>query len=398
MGLNETHSSDRVHIGFFGKRNAGKSSVVNALTGQKLSVVSEVLGTTTDPVYKAMELLPMGPVMIIDTPGIDDVGELGAMRVEKTRQVLNKTDVAVLVVDSAVGLSKEDNELISEFEKRKIRHITVFNKIDTASEKETGNAFFVSAKTGKNINELKEKIASLSKKDKEEKRIVGDLIEKGDFVLMVIPIDEAAPKGRIILPQQQTLRDILDSKAYATAVGVEGIKTAVERIKPSLVICDSQVFDITNREVPDNIRLTSFSILMARYKGNLKNAVSGASYIDKLSDGDTVLISEGCTHHRQCNDIGSVKIPKLVRKYTEKNINFEFTSGGDFPKNFEKYKMIIHCGGCMLNENEMQYRYRTAKENNIPITNYGIAIAYMNGIIKRSISVFPELGELINNI
>lgn len=398
MGLNETHSSDRVHIGFFGKRNAGKSSVVNALTGQKLSVVSEVLGTTTDPVYKAMELLPMGPVMIIDTPGIDDVGELGAMRVEKTRQVLNKTDVAVLVVDSAVGLSKEDNELISEFEKRKISYITVFNKIDTASEKETGDAIFVSAKTGKNINELKEKIASLSKKDKEDKRIVGDLIEKGDFVLMVIPIDEAAPKGRIILPQQQTLRDILDSKAYATAVGVEGIKTAVERIKPSLVICDSQVFDITNREVPDDIRLTSFSILMARYKGNLKNAVSGASHIDKLSDGDTVLISEGCTHHRQCNDIGSVKIPKLVRKYTGKNINFEFTSGGDFPKSFEKYKMIIHCGGCMLNENEMQYRYRTAKENNIPITNYGITIAYMNGIIKRSISVFPELGELINNI
>lgn len=394
MGLNETHSSDRIHIGFFGKRNAGKSSVVNAVTGQNLSVVSDVLGTTTDPVYKAMELLPMGPVMIIDTPGIDDVGELGEMRVEKTKQVLNKIDVAVLVVDSALGLSKEDNELIKEFIERKISYIVVYNKSDLKTITTTDNEILVSAKTGENINELKEKIAGLSKKDTKEKRIVGDLINKGDFVLLITPIDEAAPKGRIILPQQQTLRDILDSDAHAVVVKETGIKDAIDKFSPSLVICDSQVFDIANKEVPDNIRLTSFSILMARYKGNLLNAVKGARELENLCDGDNVLISEGCTHHRQCNDIGTVKIPRLVEKYTKKQINFEFTSGGDYPKDLSKYKLIIHCGGCMLNENEMQYRYKTAREKNIPITNYGMAIAYMNGIIKRSVSIFDELKEM----
>ena len=394
MGLNETHSSDRIHIGFFGKRNAGKSSVVNAVTEQNLSVVSEVLGTTTDPVYKAMELLPMGPVMIIDTPGIDDVGELGEMRVEKTKQVLNKIDVAVLVVDSSLGLSKEDNELIKEFLERKISYIVVYNKSDLKTITTTDNEILVSAKTGENINELKEKIAGLSKKDTKEKRIVGDLINRGDFVLLITPIDEAAPKGRIILPQQQTLRDILDSDAHAIVVKETGIKDAINKFSPSLVICDSQVFDIANKEVPNNIRLTSFSILMARYKGNLINAVKSAKELENLCDGDNVLISEGCTHHRQCNDIGTVKIPKLIEKYTKKQINFEFTSGGDFPKDLSKYKLIIHCGGCMLNENEMQYRYKTAKEKNIPITNYGMAIAYMNGIIKRSVSVFDELKEM----
>lgn len=394
MGLNETHSSDRVHIGFFGKRNAGKSSVVNAVTGQNLSIVSKVLGTTTDPVYKAMELLPMGPVMIIDTPGIDDVGELGEMRVEKTKQVLNKIDVAVLVVDSSLGLSTEDKELIKEFSERKISYIVVYNKSDLKTLTTNDNEILVSAKTGENINELKEKIATLSKKDTKEKRIVGDLIKKGDFVLLITPIDEAAPKGRIILPQQQTLRDILDSDAYALVVKETGIKDAIDKFSPSLVICDSQVFDIANKEVPDNIRLTSFSILMARYKGNLINAVKSAKELENLCDGDYVLISEGCTHHRQCNDIGTVKIPKLVEKYTKKQINFEFTSGGDFPKDLSKYKLIIHCGGCMLNENEMQYRYKTANEKNIPITNYGMAIAYMNGIIKRSVSVFDELKEM----
>ena len=394
MGLNETHSSDRVHIGFFGRRNAGKSSIVNAVTGQNLSVVSDVLGTTTDPVYKAMELLPMGPVMIIDTPGIDDVGELGKLRIEKTEQVLNKIDVAVLVVDASIGISKEDEELISEFKNRKIKYIVAFNKSDIKTSKTSENEILVSARTGENINELKEKIAGLSKKDTNEKRIVGDLIKKGDFVLLITPIDEAAPKGRLILPQQQTIRDILDSDAYAIVVKENGIKDAVKKFKPSLVVCDSQVFDIADREVPQDVRLTSFSILMARYKGNLLNAVWGAAELDKLCDNDSVLISEGCTHHRQCNDIGTVKLPNLIKKYTKKEINFEFTSGGDFPKDLSKYKMIVHCGGCMLNENEMQYRYKTANENNIPITNYGMAIAYMNGIIKRSVSVFSELKEM----
>lgn len=390
MGLNETHSSTRVHIGFFGKRNAGKSSVVNAVTGQELSVVSDVLGTTTDPVYKAMELLPLGPVMIIDTPGIDDVGELGELRVLKTEQVLNKIDIAVLVIDASVGISKEDKELINEFKNRKINYIVAFNKSDIKTAKISENEILLSAKTGENIDLLKEKIASFSNKN-EEKRIVADLINKGDFVLLVTPIDEAAPKGRLILPQQQTIRDILDSDAYAIVVKENGIEDAIKKFSPSLVVCDSQVFNIANKEVPKDIRLTSFSILMARYKGNLLNATKGAMALDKLSDNDLVLISEGCTHHRQCNDIGTVKIPKLIKKYTNKDIKFEFTSGGDFPKDLSKYKMVIHCGGCMLNENEMQYRYKNAQLQNIPITNYGIAIAYMNGIIKRSVSVFPEL-------
>lgn len=395
MGLNETHSSNRIHIGFFGKRNAGKSSVVNAVTGQGLSVVSNVLGTTTDPVYKAMELLPIGPVMIIDTAGIDDVGELGKLRIEKTEQVLIKTDVAVLVVDVLKGLSSEDNSLIEKFKKRNINYIVAYNKSDLKSIELTDkNEILISAKNGEGINDLKEKIASLANTDKKDKRIVGDLIKKGDFVLLITPIDEAAPKGRLILPQQQTIRDILDSDAYAVVVKEKGIKDAIAKFSPSMVICDSQVFDVANREVPKDIRLTSFSILMARYKGNLKNAVKNASELDRLQDGDTVLISEGCTHHRQCNDIGTVKLPKLIKKYTNKEINFEFTSGGEFPKDLSEYKLIVHCGGCMLNENEMQYRYKTAKEKDIPITNYGMAIAYMNGIIKRSVSVFDELKEM----
>ncbi len=392
MGLNETHSSNRVHIGFFGKRNAGKSSVVNAITGQELSVVSDVLGTTTDPVYKAMELLPLGPVMIIDTPGIDDVGELGKMRVEKTLQVLNKIDIAVLVIDASVGVSECEERLINEFRERKIDYIVAYNKSDLGDILiNNDNEILVSAKTGENIELLKEKIAGYTKNNKEEKRIVADLVNKGDFILLVTPIDEAAPKGRLILPQQQTIRDILDSDAYAIVVKETGISDAIKKFSPSLVVCDSQVFDIANNEVPKDIRLTSFSILMARYKGNLLNATKGAMALDKLLDNDLVLISEGCTHHRQCNDIGTVKIPKIIRKYTNKDIDFEFTSGGDFPEDLSKYKMVIHCGGCMLNENEMQYRYKNATLQNIPITNYGIAIAYMNGIIKRSVSVFPEL-------
>ena len=395
MGLNETHSSNRIHIGFFGRRNAGKSSVVNAVTGQNLSVVSDVLGTTTDPVYKAMELLPMGPVMIIDTAGIDDEGELGKLRIEKTEQVLIKTDVAVLVVDAEKELSFEDKSLIEKFKERKIQYIIAYNKSDLKAVKLIQeNEILVSAKSGEGINELKEKIAALATTDKKERRIVGDLINKGDFILLVTPIDEAAPKGRLILPQQQTIRDILDSDAYVIVVKETGIKDAIEKFSPSMVICDSQVFDIANREVPDEIRLTSFSILMARYKGNLKSAVRSASEFDMLQDGDAILISEGCTHHRQCNDIGTVKLPKLIRKYTNKEIDFEFTSGGEFPADLSKYKLIVHCGGCMLNENEMQYRYKNARENNVPITNYGMAIAYMNGIIKRSVKVFDELKEM----
>ena len=395
MGLNETHSSNRIHIGFFGRRNAGKSSVVNAVTGQNLSVVSDVLGTTTDPVYKAMELLPMGPVMIIDTAGIDDEGELGKLRIEKTEQVLIKTDVAVLVVDAEKELSFEDKSLIEKFKERNIQYIIAYNKSDLKAVKLIQeNEILVSAKSGEGINELKEKIAALATTDKKERRIVGDLINKGDFILLVTPIDEAAPKGRLILPQQQTIRDILDSDAYVIVVKETGIKDAIEKFSPSMVICDSQVFDIANREVPDEIRLTSFSILMARYKGNLKSAVRSASEFDMLQDGDAILISEGCTHHRQCNDIGTVKLPKLIRKYTNKEIDFEFTSGGEFPADLSKYKLIVHCGGCMLNENEMQYRYKNARENNVPITNYGMAIAYMNGIIKRSVKVFDELKEM----
>ena len=309
--------------------------------------------------------------------------------IEKTKQILNKVDIAVLVVDNSKGLSEKDKNLINEFTKRNIKYIVVYNKSDIKSG--DGNELYISAKTNEGINKLKESIAGLLKTDKPEKRIVGDLINKGDFVLLVTPIDEAAPKGRLILPQQQTIRDILDSDAYAVVVKETGIKDAIDKIKPSLVVCDSQVFKETNKEVPDDIRLTSFSILMARYKGNLINAAKGAGELDKLTDGDSVLISEGCTHHRQCNDIGTVKLPKLIKKYTNKDINFEFTSGGEFPKDLTKYKMIVHCGGCMLNENEMQYRYRFAKEQDIPITNYGIAIAYMNGIIKRSISTFEEL-------
>ncbi|MBR3791380.1 MAG: [Clostridia bacterium] len=351
MGLNETHSSDRVHIGFFGRRNAGKSSVVNAVTGQELSVVSDVLGTTTDPVYKSMELLPLGPVMIIDTPGIDDVGELGEMRVLKTEQVLNKIDVAVLVVDTSVGISEYEKKLINEFKERKTDYIIAYNKSDLKDILiKNDNEILVSAKTGENIEKLKEKIANLSKKDEKEKRIVADLIDEGDFVLLVTPIDEAAPKGRLILPQQQTIRDILDKNAYAIVVKETGICDAIKKFNPSLVVCDSQVFKLTDEIVPKDIRLTSFSILMARYKGNLLNATKGAMTLDKLSDNDLVLISEGCTHHRQCNDIGTVKIPKLIKKYTNKDIKFEFTSGGDFPKDLSKYKMVIHCGGCMLNE------------------------------------------------
>lgn len=388
MSLSGTPASERLHIGFFGKRNAGKSSVVNAVTGQSLSVVSDVLGTTTDPVYKTMELLPLGPVVIIDTAGNDDKGSLGKLRVDKTYEAINRTDIAVLVVDAEKGLSDEDNELISVFKKKKINYLIAYNKCDlehNAFELKE-NEIFVSAKKGININELKEKIAKLSKNEESQKRIVGDLIKKNDLVVLVTPIDGSAPKGRLILPQQQTIRDILDSNAVAVTVRETELSELLCNLgkKPRLVITDSQAFEAVSKIVPPDIPLTSFSILFARYKGNLKSAYNGAKQLEQLKDGDFVLISEGCTHHRQCEDIGTVKLPKWIKNYTGKNINFEFTSGQEFPKDLKKYSLIVHCGGCMLNEREMKYRIEYSESKNIPITNYGILIAYMNGILKRA--------------
>lgn len=395
MGLNDMPSADRVHIAFFGKRNAGKSSIVNAVTGQELSVVSDVKGTTTDPVYKAMELLPLGPVMIIDTPGIDDTGSLGELRVRKARQVLNKTDVAVLVIDSECGKSKEDEELIALFEEKAINYIIVNNKSDliAAGIPNRENVIYASAKTGFHIEDLKEKITALAVMEEPKLKIVGDLIHPSDFVVLVVPIDKAAPKGRLILPQQQTIRDILEADATAIVVKEFELRETLENLgkKPKLVITDSQVFAKVSADTPKDIWLTSFSILFARYKGSLATTVKGAKALETLQDGDTILISEGCTHHRQCDDIGKVKLPRWIKEYTGKQINFKFTSGTEFPYDLSEYKMIVHCGGCMLNEREMKYRQKCAEDQQIPITNYGILIAYMQGILKRSISMFPHI-------
>ncbi|MDF2987847.1 MAG: hydrogenase maturation GTPase HydF [Eubacterium sp.] len=395
MKLNETPSSDRVHIGFFGRRNAGKSSVVNAVTGQDLAIVSDVKGTTTDPVYKAMELLPLGPVMIIDTPGIDDEGKLGEMRVRKSRQVLNKTDVAVLVIDSEAGKTKEDEELISLFQDKKINYVVVYNKSDLVKEECPLNhsEISVSTKTGYNIEKLKEKIAASAVTEEPKLRIVGDLINPSDFVVLVTPIDKAAPKGRLILPQQQTIRDILEADATAIVVKEFELRETLESLgkKPKLVITDSQVFAKVSADTPKDIFLTSFSILFARYKGTLGTSVKGARVLDSLEDGDNVLISEGCTHHRQCDDIGTVKLPRWIKNYTQKQINFKFTSGTEFPDDLSGYRLVIHCGGCMLNEREMKYRQKCAEDQGVPITNYGISIAYMQGILKRSVAIFPNI-------
>lgn len=392
MTLNDTPSGERIHIGFFGKRNAGKSSLVNAVTGQDLSVVSDIKGTTTDPVSKAMELLPLGAVLITDTAGYDDEGQLGEMRIKKTRQILNKTDIAVLVVDSETGLSDTDSELVKIFKEKNIPYITAYNKSDIKEIKCGKNEISVSSLKGTNIYELKEKIASLAVNSKSEKHIAGDLIQPNDIIILVTPIDEAAPKGRLILPQQQTIRDILDSNAVAVITKEFQLAETLKKIPfPKMVITDSQVFGFVNKTVPENIPLTSFSILMARYKGFLETAVKGASAIRELKDGDTVLISEGCTHHRQCGDIGSVKLPALLKKFTGKDINIKLTSGREFPEYLSDYRLVIHCGGCMLNEREVTYRMKSATDQNIPFTNYGIAIAYMNGILKRSIEIFPDL-------
>lgn len=394
MSLNNTVSAERIHIGFFGLRNAGKSSVVNAVTGQSLSLVSNVKGTTTDPVKKAMELLPLGPVVIIDTPGIDDEGELGEMRVRRAKQTLNIVDIAVLIVDAAKGIQPLDSELISLFESKKIPYIIAYNKSDLVDNLSVTkeNEIFVSAVNGYNINELKEKIASFSKQKENNKKIVSDLIDEGKLAVLVVPIDESAPKGRLILPQQQVIRELLENGSSAVVCRDTELSQTLESLakKPKLVITDSQAFGRVSKITPDDLKLTSFSILFARYKGDLVSAVRGAAMLDKLNDGDKVLISEGCTHHRQCNDIGTVKLPNWVRNHTKKNINFDFTSGGEFPDDLSEYSLIIHCGACMLNAREMQSRTGYAADCGVPMTNYGIAIAHMHGILRRSIEIFPE--------
>ena len=382
-----TPMSERLHIGFFGCRNAGKSSLVNAVTNQEMAVVSEVKGTTTDPVKKSMELLPLGPVVIIDTPGFDDEGILGEKRVIKTKQILNRIDIAVLVVDGVVGLNEFDRQLTDIFKEKNIPYIIAYNKADITQVK-ADDGILVSAKTKMGIEELKEKIAVLKTTD--NKRIVGDLISENDIIVLVTPIDKSAPKGRLILPQQMTIRDILDSNGISVVTKETQLEEALSRLKPKMVITDSQVFGKVAEIVPNDIPLTSFSILMARYKGFLETAVKGAYTLDKLNDGDTVLISEGCTHHRQCEDIGTVKLPSWIREYTQKEISFEFTQGGDFPEDIEKYALIVHCGGGMLNEREMLYRMKCAEDKNVPITNYGTAIAHIKGILKRSLEIFKS--------
>ncbi|MBR6101947.1 MAG: [Ruminococcus sp.] len=396
--INSTPSSERVHIGFFGRRNAGKSSLVNAVTNQELAVVSDVAGTTTDPVIKAMELLPLGPVVIIDTPGFDDEGDLGELRIKKTRQILNSADCAVLVTDMTKPLGVCEKQLMGLFEEKKIPYILVGNKCDLADTAPDGERFPVSAKDKKNIHELREQIARLVETKDQTHRIVGDIIDSGELAVLVVPIDKAAPKGRLILPQQMVIRDLLESGACAAVVRETELEQTLAGLvsKPSVVITDSQVFGFVSKVVPESIRLTSFSILMARYKGFLEAAVKGAAAISRLRDGDTVLISEGCTHHRQCGDIGSVKLPALLKKTTGRDINIELSSGREFPEDLEKYAMVIHCGGCMLTEREMTVRMRTAADCGVPFTNYGVALAHMNGILRRSLEVFPYIAGLLD--
>lgn len=408
MGMNQTPASERVHISFFGKRNAGKSSVINAVTGQDLAIVSSVMGTTTDPVYKTMELLPLGPVMVIDTPGIDDEGELGALRVRKSYQVLNKTDIAILVIDSTAGKGEEELELIHRFHKKGIPYLIVYNKIDLLSTEKIKNLamsvrageVLVSASDGMNIQELKEKIASLKPEDTHKYPLIQDLIEPLDLVILVVPIDKAAPKGRLILPQQQTIRDILERGALSLVVRDTELKSTLDHflaqgVCPKLVVTDSQAFARVSKDVPENITLTSFSILFSRYKGELETQLKGIAALSSIEDGDHILIAEGCTHHRQCGDIGTCKMPEWIRNYTGKKPVFEFTSGTEFPDDVSSYKMVIHCGGCMLNEREMKYRIACCQDQGVPITNYGILIAQVTGILKRSLGPFPEMQKLI---
>lgn len=402
MSLNDKPAAERVHIGFFGLRNAGKSSLVNAVTGQNIALVSEIKGTTTDPVQKTMELLPIGPVVIIDTPGMDDEGELGEMRVERAERMLQKTDLAVLVADTAAGLGEHDGRLIRSFTEKKIPFIIAFNKCDlwdTVPESR-GNSIYVSAKTGYGIDELKERLGKLLPDAKPERTLIGDLVSPGDIVVLVTPIDESAPKGRLILPQQQMIRSILDAGAINIVVKDTELESALASLgrKPQLVITDSQAFGKVSKIVPEDILLTSFSILFARYKGELELFAAGAAKLDALCDGSRVLISEGCTHHRQCNDIGTVKMPNWIRNYTKKDIAFDYTSGGDFPSttDLKKYALIVHCGACMLNKREVHSRIESAAAAGVDITNYGIAIAQMHGILRRSLSPFPKLLQMLS--
>ena len=417
MSLNATPSSERVHIGIFGKRNAGKSSLINAITGQNLAIVSEAKGTTTDPVYKAMELLPLGPVMIIDTPGIDDEGVLGSLRIQKAYQVLNKTDIALVIIDAAVGPSAEDLRLIKRINAKKIPLLIVINKCETINEdKKTayqallpnGKLLFVSAEQQLNIFELKEAIAQTVPADENKAQIVADLLLPSDFVVLVVPIDSAAPKGRLILPQQQTIRDILEADAAAIVVKENELTNTLQNLgkRPKLVITDSQVFKKVAAETPADILLTSFSILFARYKGNLQTAVQGVTALENLEDGDKILVGEGCTHHRQCDDIGTVKLPRedigrvkipaMLRKRIGPALRVDVVAGTDFPADLTPYDLVIHCGACMLNEREMQYRIKCAADQNIPFTNYGITIAYINGILKRTVEPFPQIYKLLD--
>lgn len=419
MGMNQTPASERVHISFFGRRNAGKSSIINAVTGQELAIVSDVKGTTTDPVYKTMELLPLGPVMVIDTPGIDDEGELGALRVKKSYQVLNKTDIAVLVVDSTVGKGAPEDALIRRFQEKGIPYVVVYNKCDLLSDDtdaasavpsalsgredapfSDAHSILVSASQKTNIHELKELIASLKPEDTHKYPLIGDLMSPLDLIVLVVPIDKAAPKGRLILPQQQTIRDILEHGGLSVVVRDTELKDSLENfldkgVRPRLVVTDSQAFARVSQDVPGDIPLTSFSILFARYKGDLQTAVQGAAALDQLQDGDKILIAEGCTHHRQCDDIGTVKIPGWIRQYTGKSPEFVFVSGTEFPEDVSGYRLVVHCGGCMLNEREMKYRIACCRDQNVPITNYGILIARITGILKRSLEPFPDILRLL---
>lgn len=409
MSLNQTPASERVHISFFGKRNAGKSSVINAVTGQNLAIVSDIKGTTTDPVYKTMELLPLGPVMVIDTPGIDDEGELGALRVKRSYQVLNKTDIAVLVIDGTIGKTEADEALLQRIQAKEIPYLIIYNKLDLmpygtwadANKESNGHELWVSAEKHLNIELLKEKIAALKPEDTHKYPIIADLVNPLDLVILVVPIDKAAPKGRLILPQQQTIRDILEKGAVSVVVRDTELKETLEHFRaqgivPKLVVTDSQAFARVSKDTPSDIPLTSFSILFARYKGDLEATIHGVAALNTIEDGDKILISEGCTHHRQCDDIGTYKIPKWIREYTGKDVEIEFTSGTEFPDDVTPYKMVIHCGGCMLNEREMKYRIACCKDQGVPITNYGILIAQVTGILKRSLEPFPEILQLLS--
>ena len=412
MGMNQTPASERIHISFFGKRNAGKSSVINAVTGQDLAIVSNIKGTTTDPVYKTMELLPLGPVMLIDTPGIDDEGDLGALRIKKSYQILNKTDIAILVVDVLIGITEHEEALIHRFQEKNIPWILIYNKADLIpgeisgtvfpphTDTAAGNELFVSAATGSGIHELKEKIASLKPEDTHKYPLISDLVCPLDLVILVIPIDKAAPKGRLILPQQQTIRAILECGALSLVVRDTELKDTLEHflskdIHPRLVITDSQAFAQVSSVTPEEISLTSFSILFARYKGDLGTLTEGAAALKNIQHGDKILIAEGCTHHRQCDDIGTVKIPNMIRKFTGAEPEFVFTSGTEFPDDVSDYKLVVHCGGCMLNEREMKYRIACCRDQKVPITNYGILIARITGILSRSLTPFLEFQKLL---